>query len=887
VYGESGKEVDLADTSGTLWRRLPYDAKRPQNAAAPPITRELSKKEKKEVQKQQKAEEKQRKADEKARKKQAAQDEKVRRRAEKEAAKAATTSAAAAARTGRTPHPQEMLPDPVPEPEPEPKPEPVPETAATYWSRQEQPPERVVQQLDEATSASPPQRYEALTSAPVHEQVDLKSKKLDKLSQGETIVALATQEVDGIVRVQCSLGWVSTTGKKGKVLLKALTLPSSTETMQPSSSAPGAEPADDIIVTEAEADEDLEQLNQMVDPELEDTNSENQQQPSVLLEGVQQSAAVLQPDDASAVEPVEMAEGGNHGVVAAAADKATNALLTERTADEEWSGVPWHEIKTVLLKEKSGAVVTAEGAVWWPQAARPPLTAKQKRAVKKREKLQKKMAAQAVTEPEPEPEPTVEKTPLKAEAPPAAEVVAALADLVSEVEAIIEVEEQAKAVTAIAAVRRGNHARKLSEDMKQAAAETAAKAAEVPQRYKVLSTTVVRKQAAVDSAKAGKLSKGKTIVALSTAIVADGVTRVQFDGGWVNLQAKSGKALLKLLPPPEPEPEPEPEPALPYETPWLTREPDPPLPPDTLEERLAQMDALGDRWEKRTKIEERSQVKTPNMVTVPTFMGEKYSFNLKTADELVHELSWFPPPVAHALSTWFREIGLGHKEPLLQDKIYDDRFEDEFLQGLCGSNGMTFMESLDGERIAGLIELLELSEQAEVVYRKELYRRTGRAEHAPLPGTVDDEASTESSRSPKGDKKKKKTAKKKPKKNGSKKKGSRPSSRGSSETTAAGAAAAAAGSDEPHEETAKEQFERIMREEAAAAKAAEELQRQQAEAAQAALMEESERAAGRGKGKKKKKKAASPKPKAVAATSDTPKKAAAKSKPKTKKKKKK
>lgn len=46
-------------------------------------------------------------------------------------------------------------------------------------------------------------------------------------------------------------------------------------------------------------------------------------------------------------------------------------------------------------------------------------------------------------------------------------------------------------------------------------------------------------------------------------------------------------------------------------------------PRDTLEEHMAKMDSLQDRWMKRTKIDGYNLAKTANMVTVTTFMDDE------------------------------------------------------------------------------------------------------------------------------------------------------------------------------------------------------------------------------------------------------------------------
>ena len=431
-------------------------------------------------------------------------------------------------------------------------------------------------------------------------------------------------------------------------------------------------------------------------------------------------------------------------------------------------------------------------------------------------------------------------------ATPLPEVVETVEDLLDEVEAIhelelarLEVERHIHTVNTIAAMWRRKQARTLVNEMKRAALVTIGHI-EAEKRYQALSTTIIRQGMEADSKNIGKLIKGRVIVATQTATQLDGSTRVEFTRpgtlmvGWVSVAAKSGKVLLKLLPQiiPEKDPEPEPEPALPYETPWVGRAPDALLPPDRLDERLAAMDKFEERWMKRAANEETAVVKTVNMVTVETYMGEEFSFNLKTTDEVVEDFLWRPPPVYHALSAWMREIGLGHKEPVLQDKIYNDRFEDEFMVNLCGSGGVMFVESLNGHDLAELIELIGLSDENESVFRAALFMRTGNLEHDPRAGETESVPSPTTA----GSKKKKK---KMGKKNGS----SSPSSPRAPSP--------------PKELSPKEQFELAMKEEEKARVKALNKAEKEAEAEAAAAAEALENA-----GKKEKKnegKKASPK----------------------------
>jgi hypothetical protein len=142
------------------------------------------------------------------------------------------------------------------------------------------------------------------------------------------------------------------------------------------------------------------------------------------------------------------------------------AQLSEERAPDDWGGA-WEEAKAVVLREQEGAVVTSEGAVWWPQPARPPLTKKQIRAVAKRDQLRAKLGAND-TAPGSGSEPGSERTAESEPEPDLAlpEVVETVEDLISEVEAILEleqakleVEQHTGAVNTIAAMWRRKQVR--------------------------------------------------------------------------------------------------------------------------------------------------------------------------------------------------------------------------------------------------------------------------------------------------------------------------------------------------------------------------------------------------------------------------------------------
>lgn len=215
-----------------------------------------------------------------------------------------------------------------------------------------------------------PQRFEALEAVPIQKNAGFKSKMIDTLAPGEVIVALGTEVVGSVTRVQCSLGWVSMTESSGAPLLKALADESIPDQLTPETG---------VVI--AEADEDLKQVIVGLIPG----------QPDDLPDPVPDTPPVTPPMDDS-VRGISGSQAVDDSVILlpnSVHGADVHLPLPDPAADLE----AWEEIKAAVLNEKEGAVVTSEGAVWWPQPARAPLTKKQMRAVAKRDKLRAKLEA--------------------------------------------------------------------------------------------------------------------------------------------------------------------------------------------------------------------------------------------------------------------------------------------------------------------------------------------------------------------------------------------------------------------------------------------------------------------------------------------------------------
>jgi hypothetical protein len=68
-----------------------------------------------------------------------------------------------------------------------------------------------------------------------------------------------------------------------------------------------------------------------------------------------------------------------------------------------------------------------------------------------------------------------------------------------------------------------------------------------PARYKAVAPGVIRKAADMDSDKVGKLEQGEIVEVTETEKTASGTTRVHFDRGWASVSAANGKLLLEKL----------------------------------------------------------------------------------------------------------------------------------------------------------------------------------------------------------------------------------------------------------------------------------------------------------------------------------------------------
>ena len=63
-------------------------------------------------------------------------------------------------------------------------------------------------------------RYKAVSKGVIREGADKKSPKAGELAIGEEILVLATEMVEGTLRVQFDRGWASVTAGSGKALLE-------------------------------------------------------------------------------------------------------------------------------------------------------------------------------------------------------------------------------------------------------------------------------------------------------------------------------------------------------------------------------------------------------------------------------------------------------------------------------------------------------------------------------------------------------------------------------------------------------------------------------------------------------------------------------------------
>eukprot|EP01052_Picozoa_sp_SAG31_P018509 SAG31_NODE_1313_length_8853_cov_60.435458_11_plen_698_part_01 len=76
-------------------------------------------------------------------------------------------------------------------------------------------------------------------------------------------------------------------------------------------------------------------------------------------------------------------------------------------------------------------------------------------------------------------------------------------------------------------------------------------------RYRVLKTTIVRAGIEADTAARGRITAGSIIEAHSISVSSQGVTRVEFERGWVSMVAGDGAVLLEALQMTDLQPEPE------------------------------------------------------------------------------------------------------------------------------------------------------------------------------------------------------------------------------------------------------------------------------------------------------------------------------------------
>ena len=273
--------------------------------------------------------------------------------------------------------------------------------------------------------APAPRRYEAVRSGAIYQDASSHSNELDTLSQGEVIVAMATQEVAGIVWVRCSLGWVRTADETGAALLILL--------------APGGTPQTEadtggqqqLSCLENRASERPSTLNRPLEDPLQSVSTRSEAEISRAAELYIEDLDIVHPEGAGATTALSTKR---HIPRETEGDTQRETDTHTERETEDWSGL------TRVLRNNPDAVVTAEGAVWWPQI-RPPLTAKQRKALQKGETAHRKR----VDAPEQE---QAERA-----------VADAVADLISEVEAALELSGEAHGATVRVAERRGDHDR--------------------------------------------------------------------------------------------------------------------------------------------------------------------------------------------------------------------------------------------------------------------------------------------------------------------------------------------------------------------------------------------------------------------------------------------
>ena len=170
------------------------------------------------------------------------------------------------------------------------------------------------------------------------------------------------------------------------------------------------------------------------------------------------------------------------------------------------------------------------------------------------------------------------------------------------------------------------------------------------------------------------------------------------------------------LGPIEPEPEPEPH-QLDVETAWPD-EPEPePVPPRVKPDPIERSFILMDGWEEGLSHRtEASQLQT--------FKGDS-----------MYEHSWRPPPVRNVLGEWLEEIGLGHKQDLMNDRLYLNVWRQGLpldfggmpldLEALISDRSVGYVHrrasgSLEPAAVEHFLRLMEFSAEEEQLFRNAL-----------------------------------------------------------------------------------------------------------------------------------------------------------------------
>jgi hypothetical protein len=150
------------------------------------------------------------------------------------------------------------------------------------------------------------------------------------------------------------------------------------------------------------------------------------------------------------------------------------------------------------------------------------------------------------------------------------------------------------------------------------------------------------------------------------------------------------------------------------------------------------------------------------------------SAKLRTFEaDAMYDHSWRPPPVRSALTEWLAEIGLGHKEGMVHERLHLNLWRCGLppelggipldLEALISDRGLGYVHrrarGLDLDAVDRLVELLDFSREEETTFRAELLR-LGEAPEDPAGVSSVFGSPSSPEKTPKKRKKKKKKAKK-------------------------------------------------------------------------------------------------------------------------------